>query len=143
MFKEYRKTLSLTPEEIIEAVGASGKSAIYYLEKSYLENKLFNYLVLLRSKGVDMNKFVDEIITKDYPQYLELINKISPAESADIKLISKIVKSIKTDTSEASINAQLSNIETMLEQIHHEIMSSAILKTLDKATTPTKKAVIK
>jgi hypothetical protein len=76
MFKKYRKSLSLTPDGIISAIGASGKSAIYYLEKSYLENKLFNYLVLLRSKGVDMNEFIDQIIRQDYPQYIEEINKI-------------------------------------------------------------------
>lgn len=62
MFKNYRKQLKLTNIELDTFVGNNSVSSKYYLERSYLTNKIFLYLVLLRIKGVNLNTFFDEVI---------------------------------------------------------------------------------
>lgn len=71
MLKKFRKQLGLDAEldEFLDNKGASTK---YYLEKSYLTNKIFRYLLLLRMKGVNLNALFDEEIStnfKDYKQW--------------------------------------------------------------------------
>ena len=121
MFKKYRKVLRLTPEKIISAIGASGQSAIYYLEKSYLENKLFNYLVLLRSEGVDMNKFIDEIINLDYPQYVDAINQIEKESNnfSQNEVMNKILSIV--EPLEKNLNQSVGNRISKLEEFQEAI----------------------
>jgi hypothetical protein len=122
MFKKARKVLRLSPEKIISAIGASGQSAIYYLEKSYLENKLFNYLVLLRSEGVDMNEFIDEIINLDYPQYVDAINQIEKKANnfSQNEVMEKILKII--EPLEENINKKVGNRINDLEDFQKGVI---------------------
>lgn len=66
MFRQFRKKLNISNEELDSFVGNQSVSSKYYLEKSYLTNKIFLYLVLLRLKGVNLNSFFDEVIKKDF-----------------------------------------------------------------------------
>jgi hypothetical protein len=65
MLKQFRKSLKIDNIEIESFVRLKHKSSIYYLENSFKTNKLFRYLLLLRTKGVDVNAFLDEEIKKD------------------------------------------------------------------------------
>jgi wobble nucleotide-excising tRNase len=122
MFKEYRKKLRLTSDKIVSAIGAEGQSAIYYLEKSYPENKLFKYLVLLRSEGVDMNKFIDEVINLNYPHYINAINKIEKESKnfSNDELIKKILKIV--EPLEENINKKVGDRIDELEDFQKAVI---------------------
>lgn len=62
MFKKFRKELQISNEELDEFLHNKNASTKYYVEKSYLKNKAFLYLILLRLKGVNLNVFFDQII---------------------------------------------------------------------------------
>lgn len=66
MFKKYRKKLNISNDELDKFVGNHSVSSKYYLEKSYLTNKIFLYLVLLRLKGVNLNSFFDDVIKENF-----------------------------------------------------------------------------
>ena len=68
MFKKYRKKLNISNDELDTFVGNQSVSSKYYLEKSYLTNKIFLYLVLLRMKGVNLNSFFDDVIKENFSE---------------------------------------------------------------------------
>ncbi|WP_134344402.1 hypothetical protein [Flavobacterium psychrophilum] len=122
MFKKYRKILELNPEKIVSSIGATGQSTIYYLEKSYLENKLFNYLVLLRSEGVDMNDFIDDIIKINYPQYINAIHRIEKKTNhySENELILKILNIV--EPLEKNLNENLGEKISQLEDFQKALV---------------------
>ncbi|NJM79006.1 MAG: hypothetical protein HC854_04080 [Flavobacterium sp.] len=61
MLRNFRKNLKLSNKEIETEVGLKNKSSIYYIEKSFKDNKTVKYLLLLREKGVDINAFFDNL----------------------------------------------------------------------------------
>jgi hypothetical protein len=65
MLKKYRKELKIDVKELDEFIDSKGPSLKYYIEKSYKSNRLFKYLLYLRTKGVNLNKFFDEEIQND------------------------------------------------------------------------------
>lgn len=62
MLKTLRKELKLNIKELDSFIKSKQLSTKYYLESSYKTNKLFRYLLFLRMKGVDLNKFFDDEI---------------------------------------------------------------------------------
>lgn len=62
MLKTLRKELKLNIKELDSFIKSKQLSTKYYLENSYKTNKLFRYLLFLRMKGVDLNKFFDNEI---------------------------------------------------------------------------------
>lgn len=62
MLKIFRKQLRLDPKELDEFIDNKSASTKYYIENTYRSNKLFKYLLFLRQKGVNLNKFFDEEI---------------------------------------------------------------------------------
>lgn len=62
MLKYFRKKLRIENQELDEFLHNKNTSTKYYVENSYLKNKTFLYLVLLRLKGVNINSFFDQVI---------------------------------------------------------------------------------
>ncbi|OXA65316.1 hypothetical protein B0A67_24425 [Flavobacterium aquidurense] len=62
MLKTLRKELKINIKELDSFIKSKQLSTKYYLENSYRTNKLFRYLLFLRMKGVDLNKFFDDEI---------------------------------------------------------------------------------
>lgn len=62
MLKTLRKELKINIKELDSFIKSKQLSSKYYLENSYRTNKLFRYLLFLRMKGVDLNKFFDDEI---------------------------------------------------------------------------------
>lgn len=62
MLKKFRKDLRLDPKELDTFVGTENVSTKYHIEKTYKKNKLFRYLLYLRTKGVNLNRFFDSEI---------------------------------------------------------------------------------
>lgn len=60
MLKTLRKELKINIKELDSFIKSKQLSTKYYLENSYRTNKLFRYLLFLRMKGVDLNKFFDD-----------------------------------------------------------------------------------
>lgn len=74
MFKYFRKKLHINTQELDEFLHNKNTSTKYYVENTYLKNKVFLYLVLLRLKGVNINSFLDQVISenenfKDYKKW--------------------------------------------------------------------------
>lgn len=65
MLKQFRKILKLKIEDISSYSMFKNKSTIYFVEANYNKNKVFRYLLYLRSKGVDINSFLDEELKKE------------------------------------------------------------------------------
>lgn len=62
MLKKFRKELKISNKEIENTVGLKNKSSIYYLEGTFMKNKMIKYLLLLRKRGVNINSYFDDII---------------------------------------------------------------------------------
>lgn len=62
MLKNFRKQLRLDPKELDDFIDNKSVSTKYYIENTYRSNKLFKYLLFLRQKGVNLNKFFDDEI---------------------------------------------------------------------------------
>lgn len=62
MLKSLRKEFKINTKELDNFIKSKQLSTKYYLENSYRTNKLFRYLLFLRLKGVDLNKFFDSEI---------------------------------------------------------------------------------
>ena len=65
MLKTLRKELKINIKELDSFIKSKQLSTKYYLENSYRTNKLFRYLLFLRMKGVDLNKFFDNEINNN------------------------------------------------------------------------------
>jgi hypothetical protein len=66
MFKNIRKKLKLDNKELLSFIGKKS-SIIYYIENNYQKKSIIKYLIFLRLKGVNLNKFFDEMIQNDFP----------------------------------------------------------------------------
>lgn len=62
MLKSLRKEFKINTKELDSFIKSKQLSTKYYIENSYTNNKLFRYLLFLRLKGVDLNKFFDDEI---------------------------------------------------------------------------------
>ncbi|MDV4099069.1 hypothetical protein CMT22_17745 [Elizabethkingia anophelis] len=60
MLKELRKQTVKNPEEL-DMFFENKKWVKWYVEKNYEKDKVFNYLLFLRGKGVNINKFLDKV----------------------------------------------------------------------------------
>lgn len=65
MLKQFRKDLKIRIEDISSFSLFKNKSTIYFVEAHFKTNKLFRYLLFLRMKGVNLNKFFDKIIEEE------------------------------------------------------------------------------
>jgi hypothetical protein len=65
MLKNFRKQLRLDPKELDDFIDNKSVSTKYYIENTYRSNKLFKYLLFLRQKGVNLNKFFDDEINNN------------------------------------------------------------------------------
>jgi hypothetical protein len=66
MFKNIRKKLKLDNKELLSFIGKKS-SIIYYIENNYQKKSIIKYVIFLRLKGVNLNKFFDEMIQNDFP----------------------------------------------------------------------------
>ena len=65
MLEIFRKKKVIENEELDLFLDNKSVSTKYYVEKNYLNNKVFKYLLLLRYKGVNLNKFFDDEMQKN------------------------------------------------------------------------------
>ena len=75
MLQIFRKKLNISSEELDTFLNNKNVSTKYYLEKKYLKNKVFLYLILLRLKGVNLNSFFDQTIQTTFKEYKKFIKK--------------------------------------------------------------------
>jgi hypothetical protein len=66
MFKYFRKKLRIPDKELDDFLHNKSTSTKYYVEKTYLKNKVFLYLVLLRLNGVNLNAEFDQMIKDNF-----------------------------------------------------------------------------
>jgi len=86
-----RKKLKISVKELDLFIKADATSTKYYIEKHYLENKIFRYLLFLKIKGLSLDDFFEEIIDQNQDEINELLNEIEEIT----KKIDKIKKSNK------------------------------------------------
>jgi len=84
-----RKKLKINLKELDLFIKSDTPSTKYYIEKHYLENKFFRYLLLLRIKGSDLNNLFDEIIKQNQDEINEIFEEINSINQK----IDKIYKS--------------------------------------------------
>lgn len=67
MFKNARKKLKIPNSELISFLGTK-TGAIYQIEKNYVKKPIIKYIIYLRKKGVNLNKFFDEMIQNEFSE---------------------------------------------------------------------------
>ncbi|UTG66812.1 hypothetical protein J2O02_18270 (plasmid) [Elizabethkingia anophelis] len=60
MLNVLRKKIVKNPEELDKFLGKDWEK--WYVEKNYEKDKVFKYILFLRMKGANINKFLDQVI---------------------------------------------------------------------------------